>query len=127
MFTLTAFAFLLFTAFNPVDQSEKSPLNPAENFEIPDDIQNIFDKSCFGCHNTDSKSDKAKKKLLIDQMHELSKAKLVATLGDIKDVMEEGEMPPKKFLDKYPDKALTEEEAKKIKEWADKAADELLN
>ncbi len=74
----------------------------------------------------DATSDKAKKKLLIDQLHELSKIKLVAALGDIKETVENGDMPPQKFLDKYPDKALTAEEAEKLKDWAGKAADDLL-
>jgi mono/diheme cytochrome c family protein len=126
MFALTAVAFFLLTGFNADVRSEKTFLNPEETFAIPEDIQTIFDKSCFGCHNVEATSDKAKKKLLIDQMQELSKAKLVAALGDIAEVVEKGDMPPQKFLDKYPDKALTQEEAAKVKEWAETTADELL-
>ena len=125
--SIAVLAIISLSAFNINIESEKRLLSSEDTFEIPEDIQNIFDKSCFGCHNVDAKSDKAKKKLMIDQMHELSKAKLIAALGDIKDVVEEGDMPPKKFLDKYPDKAMTEEETKMIKEWADKATDALLN
>lgn len=126
MISLTAFAFLLFSAFQADVQSEKTMSVAEATFEIPEDIQNILDKSCFGCHNVDATSDKAKKKLLIDQLHELSKIKLVAALGDIKETVENGDMPPQKFLDKYPDKALTAEEAEKLKDWAGKAADDLL-
>jgi len=63
---------------------------------------------------------------LIDQLTELSKAKLVAALDDIVEVLEENEMPPEKFLTKYPDKALTENEAKRLKEWANEAAEGLM-
>ncbi len=126
MISLTAFAFLLFSAFQADVQSEKTMSVAEATFEIPEDIQNILDKSCFGCHNVDATSDKAKKKLLIDQMHELSKIKLVAALGDIRETVENGDMPPQKFLDKFPDKALTAEEAEKLKDWAGKAADDLL-
>ncbi|MCB0805654.1 MAG: heme-binding domain-containing protein [Bacteroidales bacterium] len=100
--------------------------NPEENLQIPEDVQTILDKSCFGCHNVDAKSDKAKKKLLLDELPTLSKAKIVAKLDDIHEVLEENEMPPEKFLEKYPDKALTDEEAARLKEWAENAANELM-
>lgn len=126
MVALTAFAFLQLTAFQGDVHPEETMSNSEETFVIQEDIQTIIDKSCFGCHNVDATSDKAKKKLLIDQMHELSKARLVAALGKIVEVVESGDMPPQKFLDKYPDKALTAEEAEKLKVWADKTADALL-
>ena len=126
MVAVTAFAFLLLTAFQADVHPEETMSNSEETFVIQEDIQTIIDKSCFGCHNVDATSDKAKKKLLIDQMHELSKAKLVAALGKIVEVVESGDMPPQKFLDKYPDKALTAEEAENLKAWADNTADALL-
>jgi len=126
MIALAAFAFLLFSAFQADVQPKKTISDAEATFEIPEEIQSILDKSCFGCHNVDATSDKAKKKLLIDQMHELSKIKLVAALGDIKETVENGDMPPQKFLDKNPDKALTAQEAEKLKDWAGKAADDLL-
>ena len=35
-------------------------------------------------------------------------------------------MPPEKFLAKYPDKALTEDEAKRLMDWANETADGLM-
>jgi len=99
---------------------------PEEGFVIPEDVNQIFEKSCFGCHNVESSSDKAKKKLLIDQLAELSKTKLVAKLDDIGEVVAENEMPPEKFLAKYPDKALTEDEANRLKNWANEAMEGLM-
>ncbi|MBN2175858.1 MAG: heme-binding domain-containing protein [Bacteroidales bacterium] len=118
---------IVLSSFDTNSITRSGPGNQEDTFVIPDDIQGIFDKSCFGCHNVDSKSDKARKKLLLDQLHDLSKAKLVAALGDIKDIVGEGKMPPDKFLENYPDKALTPEEADKLKAWAEKTADELVN
>ena len=130
---LTAMVFFISTAFisfqsAPILPNASLMENPVpeEGFVIPDDINQIFEKSCFGCHNVESSSDKAQKKLLIDQLTELSKAKLVAALDDIVEVLEENEMPPEKFLTKYPDKALTENEAKRLKEWANEAAEGLM-
>ena len=118
--------FFTSTAFISFQSTPKQNPGPEEGFVIPDDVNQIFEKSCFGCHNVESSSDKAQKKLLIDQLTELSKAKLVAALDDIVEVLEENEMPPEKFLTKYPDKTLTENEAKRLKEWANEAAEGLM-
>jgi hypothetical protein len=75
----------------------------------------------------EAKSDKAKDKLLLDKLGDLSKAKLIAKLGDIGEVAGEGAMPPEKFLEQKPEKKLTEEEQKLLVDWAENTADELLN
>ena len=121
----TAFVTFQISPILPKASLRENP-GPEERFVIPDDVNKIFEKSCFGCHNVESSSDKAKKKLLIDQLSELSKIKLVGKLGDISEVVEETEMPPKKFLAKYPDKALTDEEAARLKEWAEEAVDGMM-
>ena len=43
-------------------------------------------------------------------MGELSKSKMIHALREINEVVEENEMPPEKFLAKYPDKKLRDEE-----------------
>lgn len=111
--------FFISTAFISFESSTIQNPGPEEGFVIPDDVNQILEKSCFGCHNVESSNDKAKDKLMIDQLVELSKTKLIGALGDIGEVIEENEMPPEKFLAKYPDKALTDDEAKRLKEWAD--------
>lgn len=118
--------FFISTAFISFQSTPSQNLGAEEGFVIPDDVNQIFEKSCFGCHNVESSNEKATKKLLIDQLSELSKAKLVGKLGDIEEAVEEGEMPPKKFLAKYPDKALTADEANRLKGWAQETADELM-
>ena len=59
-------------------------------------------------------------------MHEYDKAKLVSLMDDIIEVLEEKEMPPKKFLEKKPEVAPTEKESKTLMSWAEKKADKLL-
>ena len=98
----------------------------SDDVEIPGHVQKIIDSKCFDCHSKSSKSLKAKTKLKFDELSELSKAKLVGKLVDITDEVEEGEMPPKSFLKKNPDKALSDEESKALVEWAKKASDELM-
>jgi cytochrome c553 len=126
LLSLLAVAFIALTAFvsQPPVMLDSNP--EGTEFVIAEDVNAILDNKCFGCHNVESKNEKGKKKLMIDQLSELSKAKLVAALGNISETVENGDMPPQKFLDNYPDKALTEEEAQAIKEWADNAADDLL-
>lgn len=121
-----AVAFLLLTAFGSMNSDPTGEITPEETIVIPEDVQGILDNSCFGCHNAESTSDKAKKKLLLDEFTQLSKAKLVGKLADIAETVEENEMPPKKFLDNYPDKALTDDETKRLKEWADNTAEDLM-
>ena len=100
----------------PVDKTE---------FEIPDNIQQIVDQSCFGCHNTESNNDKAKKKLLFDELAKLKTHKLVGKLADISDVVTEGEMPPEKAVTKYPSLKLSDEDRNILKNWANKTAEKL--
>jgi len=56
----------------------------------------------------------------------LSKAKLVSTFSDIEEVLDEGKMPPEKFLEKRPEKKLTDEEKDLLKSWAVTTADNLM-
>ncbi len=98
-----------------------------EDIDVPENVKVVLDNKCFGCHNIESSSDKAKDKLLLDQLDKLSKSKLVLTLGGIEEVINENKMPPEKFLEKKPEKKLTEEEENLIKEWAVITADKLIN
>ena len=52
--------------------------NPTETkaVNMPDDVKAIIEKSCFGCHNTDSKNDKAKEKLDLKTIDELRRQML---------------------------------------------------
>ena len=98
-----------------------------EDLNIPENVKSVLDNKCFGCHNIEAKSDKAKDKLLLDKLGDLSKTKLISTLGDIAEVAGEGAMPPEKFLEQKPEKKLTEDEQKLLVDWAEKAADGMLN
>jgi len=98
----------------------------AGDLNIPENIKSVLDTKCFGCHNVDAKSDKAKNKLLLDKLDELSKVKLIAKLGDIGEVVGEGNMPPEKFIEQKPEAKLSEEEHKLLVEWSEQAADKLM-
>ena len=85
---------------------------------MPDDVKAIIEKSCFGCHNTDSKNDKAKEKLDFKTLDNLAVTKMIHALDKIEQNLKEDEMPPEKFLEKFPDKKLTDSEKKILMDWA---------
>jgi hypothetical protein len=47
-------------------------------------------------------------------------------LGDINKVMDEGKMPPKKYLEYKPEKKLSEEQRQVIGDWARKESEKLM-
>ena len=90
--------------------------------EMSEEVNAVIQNKCFGCHNTDSKNDKAKDKLDFKVLESLGGPDKVHALRDISDVLKDEEMPPKKFLERYPDKALTKEEHKLLTKWAKEEA-----
>ncbi|MFB6320590.1 heme-binding domain-containing protein [Saccharicrinis sp. FJH54] len=116
---LTVAAFM-FMGLNTPENEDKKP-------DMPDNIKAIVDKSCMGCHNSDSKSEKAKNKLNFTTFNELSDVKKIKTLREIVEVLDENKMPPEKFLKMHPEKGLTEKEELQLKEWAQKEAKAVLS
>lgn len=94
-------------------------------FEIPENIDAIFNESCYGCHNSESNNMKAKMKLKLDGLTTMKKSKMISKLSKIAKEVEKGDMPTKKFLAKYPDKALSDENKKVLIDWAKSSAAEL--
>ena len=111
---LSAFSFQ-----NGPIESEKN-INSSESKveDFPEDVAKILKVHCMDCHVTASKNDKAKDKLNFDKWDQLNMMKKTGKLNDIIKVVEEGEMPPEKYLNHYPDKKLTEDQVKVITKWA---------
>jgi hypothetical protein len=120
LFLSTAIGFGLIS-FTQMSDAEVST-NADHHFEIPDNVQSVIDKSCFGCHNSESQSEKGKKKLLWDKLGDMKTYKLVGKLTDIADVTMNSEMPPEKFLAKKPEATPTAVEKKILADWAEKTA-----
>jgi hypothetical protein len=124
-FTIISGLFISLTAF--VDTNTQEPQEKSKTtFSIPEDVNTIFQNKCFDCHNVNAEGEKSKKKLLIDKLPTLSKAKLIGKLDAISEVAEGKEMPPEKFLAKYPEYTLTDDEAIRLSEWASVVSDELM-
>lgn len=110
---------LTILSFSKVDnKTTGTTISDNVKYEIPKDVQDIVDKSCYGCHNPESSSTKAKMKLDFDKLPELKTSKQVGKLMKIAKVVENGKMPTDKFLDNYPDRALTQEESNRLVSWA---------
>ena len=121
------FAFSLTILSFSGNKNSPIVINPGDGttFTIPTDVQAIIDKSCYGCHNSESSSTKGKMKLNFDKLPEMKVSKQVGKLMKISKAVNNGKMPTEKFLDKYPDRALTEDDVTKITSWADGLASEL--
>lgn len=113
-FVITLFAMFLSAGLLNASVNPTETKAPA----MPDNVKALIEKSCFGCHNTDSKNDKAKEKLDLKTFNALGKKEMIHALGEIAETVEENEMPPAKFLEKFPDKKLTDAEKKILIDWA---------
>jgi uncharacterized membrane protein len=118
LFVVAGFVQLTFHNSNVVNESNA--------VKIPKKVQEVLDKSCFGCHSESGKSDKAKDALRWDKLNEYDKTKLVSALDEIIEVIEKKEMPPEKFLANKPEAKPTDEEYKILMDWAEKEADKLV-
>jgi mono/diheme cytochrome c family protein len=126
--SLLTFILLIFLASftfqsQPADKNKKTPDIAKVSDEFPEDIAKILKVHCMDCHVTASKNDKAKKKLNFDKWNELNMLKKTGKLNDIVEVVKEGEMPPEKYLNHYPDKKLSDEQIKTLVKWAEQTMD----
>ena len=97
----------------------------SDNGNPDGEVNAIIDSKCYGCHNSESKNNKGRKKLSFDTMDKLSIYKQIGKYEGIHEVVLESKMPPKKFLAKYPDKALTSNEKEVLIAWAKSKGEEL--
>lgn len=115
-----------FVCLSVVSMAEGNPKADKISYKMPKKVKAVFENNCYSCHNNDSRSDKAKDKLNFDTMEGLSKIEKIGTFSHISKVLDEGEMPPKKFLASHPDKALTPDQVKTLSEWVKKEASSLV-
>jgi hypothetical protein len=102
----TSLAVMAFTySSNPSSSAPQLKVIPA----FPEGVQKILDVSCTDCHSDASSNDKSKAKLNLTDWSSLSDSKKVGKMQDMLDVINKGEMPPEKYIAKYPEHALTKE------------------
>ena len=103
---------------------EKPTVTPAS--KVLENVQAIIKKSCWGCHNTDSKNDDAKEELDFKNLDDSSLMKQISAYKYIGETVENNDMPPKRFLEKFPDKKLSADKKKVLIAWAKKEAEALV-
>jgi hypothetical protein len=125
-FIFTAVILIAITGLSSLTFFE-NPRPAVAEVDMPENVKVVIDNKCFGCHNTESTSDKAKEKLLFDEFDKLSKIQLIGAYNDIEEVLNEDKMPPSKFLEKKPEMKLSADEKLVLTEWAVSSAENLLN
>ena len=100
--------------------------NPTASSEPPTDAKEIIETSCYTCHSNESSSQKAIDALNFDQWEGYKKTKKISKLESICEVVSEGKMPPEKYLNKNPDKALSDEQKKILCNWTDESSTKLI-
>ena len=94
--------------------------------EIPEEVSQILSSKCYACHTNGAGSEDALKAVDFKKWEEYSAVKKIGILNNIKEVMEEGKMPPQKYLNRYPEKALSTEQRESILEWTKAATAKLM-
>ncbi|MBN2668621.1 MAG: heme-binding domain-containing protein [Bacteroidales bacterium] len=128
VFSVVFLGVIALFGFTKIDSSVqvKSAPTVAITSEIPENIQTIIDKSCVMCHNTESQNVKGKTKLNFDKFKDgYSVPKQISKYMDIADEVKETKMPPSKFIEKHPEKKLSEEERNALVAWAENMAKQL--
>jgi len=118
-------AIILFVA---AQNSTGVPSASPEDIDLgwPDDVMVLLEHSCFGCHTNDGRNDKPKDALNFNKWEEYKLTKQIAKLNDISKIVKEKDMPPKKFLEKFADKKLSDKEIGVITNWANAEAEKLM-
>ncbi len=120
---LPAFTFTTGRSFfNPVNPPQEK-VTP----DFPDSVQKVFESSCFDCHSDRSANDKALSKMNLSEWGQLSAAKKVGKMQDIIDKLNKGDMPPAKYVAKYPDRAPSKDQKDILIKWATEESNKLMN
>lgn len=120
--SITAFGLVIFLSSFSLNTSFTEEGDP---FVIPENIDKTLKNTCYGCHNSESKNTKGKLKLKLDDFPTMKKSKLISKLSKIAKSLEKGKMPPKKFLEHYPEKALSVDDKAALIDWAKSTAQKL--
>ena len=113
-------SFLLFSAFLLVPHN-RIPAHSRQDVDIDlnmsDKVYEIVKTSCFDCHLSNSKNNKARKAMAFDFISRMTMMKQISKLNEICKEINEGNMPPQKYLDKFPERKLTEAQIQAVCDW----------
>ena len=101
-------------------------IKPAPDTPMPENVETVLKASCYGCHSNDASSKKGKLALNFDKWEDYRATKKIGKLDAICEVVNEGKMPPEKYLKSKPEKALTDAQKKVLCEWTEKESAKLM-
>ena len=116
-FLLTCMASLALLAFRP---------GPANGPEIPDEVNQVLKHSCFDCHSNSAKKKVPKAALNFDKWDSYKATKKISKLDGICKTVENNKMPPEKYVNDNPGKALSADQKRVLCEWAKKESESLM-
>jgi hypothetical protein len=99
---------------------------PAPGPDFPDEVAVVLKNSCFDCHSAEGSSKKALLALNFDKWDGFKDTKKISKLSDICELVEEGKMPPGKYLANKPDRALTDAHKELLCSWAEEESAKLM-
>lgn len=117
---------LIFTNFTFAQGTGMMKKSEKTNLVIPTGVHSVIMQHCFMCHNTKSRGEKSKEKLNFDLLTHMDLPTIVAKLQNISDAVNNDKMPPKKFLEHHPEKALNAKDKDVLTVWAIASADSLI-
>ena len=94
--------------------------------EFPEEVNKVLQNSCFGCHTTDARSEDAKAAMDFNIWDEYKLTKKISLLNKIDVVLKEGNMPPERMLKRFPERALSNDQVKLIRDWAKNETKKLM-
>ncbi len=111
---------------NALTKRDGQVLKSAGKVEYPEAVKKVIDAKCFGCHSPEGRSDKAKEALNWTTLTGLEKAPMVSKLDKVVEVLDKGEMPPQRMIERNPDAKISAADSKILKDWAETTATDLM-
>ena len=93
---------------------------------FPEDVEKVLKNSCFDCHTTGAGGKDAKAALNFETWNDYKLTRKISLLTSISEVLEEGIMPPEKYINNKPDGALSKEQVKLVVDWCTKETEKLM-
>ncbi|MBO6495175.1 MAG: heme-binding domain-containing protein [Roseivirga sp.] len=95
-------------------------LHQDSKIELPDNIKEIVEAKCMNCHKPDARNEKAREKLQWVKVPEMNKEQQEDFIAEMFEVIEDGDMPPARMVERNPKMKLTDEENKAFMAWLEK-------
>ncbi|MFW6289456.1 MAG: heme-binding domain-containing protein [Mariniphaga sp.] len=86
--------------------------------EEQEEIQALLKNSCYECHGPGAKNEDALEALNFETYKDLGKVRKITRLKEMAEVVENRDMPPKKYISEKPHAELSDEQVKAFVIWA---------